>query len=402
MLDWIELALKIYFCVCIVLIAYTYLFYPAIIWCCARFRVHEQAIDSSLVSSVSLVLVAHREGEKILTKIRNLVRQVNQTGVIGEIIVVLDGIDSHTNEYSKELQGAFQESEVQLVELPCNCGKAVALSEGVKYAQQEILVFADVRQTWDSHALSRLVEAFRDPQVGAVSGDLVLNDSGGGADGVGLYWRYEKWLRLQESQFDSVIGVTGAICAVRRKLFAGIPKGIILDDVYWPMKVIMSGYRVKHEPNAVAFDQLPHSAHDELRRKIRTLCGNFQILTSLPVILLPWKNRTSWQFISHKVLRLAVPWALLGAFISSALIATPLYRCMFFAQVFGYALVVLVMWTGTGSRCRILSAAVAFLLLNYAAWLAFWVWILGREHKCWTTVDYVPSPSETLQENLQH
>src|SRR5262249_3539954 len=152
---------------------------------------------------------------------------------------------------------------------PRNFGKAAALNEGVRYAMHDFLVFADVRQTWERYALRQLVVGFCDSTVGAVSGELILNESSGDNSGVGVYWRYEKWLRYTESQYDSVIGVTGAVCAVRRALFTNLPPGTILDDVYWPLRVIMLGYRVQHEPNAIVFDRLPTNARDEFRRKIR-------------------------------------------------------------------------------------------------------------------------------------
>ena len=95
------------------------------------------------------------------------------------------------------------------------------------------------------------------PSVGAVSGDLVVESPAGVMAGVGLYWRFEKWLRRTESRFDSMVSVTGSICAVRRELFRPIPNGTILDDVYWPLLVAMGGHRVVHDERAHAFDRLP-------------------------------------------------------------------------------------------------------------------------------------------------
>src|SRR5207248_2251639 len=130
---------------------------------------------------------------------------------------------------------------------------------------------------------------FADPEVGAVSGDLTLT-SAGVLGGVGLYWRFEKWLRKKESRLWAQVGVSGSISAVRRKLFRPIPRGTILDDVYWPMQVVLQGYRVVHDSEACAFDRLPPRPGDEFRRKVRTLAGNIQLLTLLPALLLPWRN----------------------------------------------------------------------------------------------------------------
>src|SRR5207237_4710179 len=172
----------------------------------------------------------------------------------------------------------------------------------------------------------RLLENFADPSVGAVSGDLHLETSPGVLAGVGLYWRFEKWLRCRESLVDSQVGVTGAIAAVRRELFRPVPAGTLLDDVYWPMQVAMQGYRVVHDARARAFDRLPDSPRDEFRRKVRTLAGNFQLAALLPASLSPWRNPVWVQWVSRKLLRLVAPWALLGLLASCIAGDGPLRR----------------------------------------------------------------------------
>ena len=86
---------------------------------------------------------------------------------------------------------------------------------------------------------------------------------------------------------------------MRRELFRPIPRGTILDDVYWPLQVAMQGYRVVHDERAAAFDRLPERTADEFRRKVRTLAGNFQLVARLPAVLLPWRNPVWLQFLSR-------------------------------------------------------------------------------------------------------
>src|SRR5262249_30716658 len=201
---------------------------------------------------------------------------------------------------------------VRVLERAEKTGKAACLTAGCAAATGEVLVFADVRQTWAPDALLLLLENFADPEVGAVTGDLVLERSPGVLAGVGAYWSFEKWLRRQESRVWSMVGATGAISAVRRDLFPGVPAGTILDDVYWPLRVAMGGRRVVMEPRAHAYDRLPPHAGAEFRRKVRTLSGNLQLMTLLPSALLPWRNPVWLSLMSHKLLRLLVPWLLLA------------------------------------------------------------------------------------------
>jgi cellulose synthase/poly-beta-1,6-N-acetylglucosamine synthase-like glycosyltransferase len=229
---------------------------------------------------------------------------------------------------------------------------------------------------------------FDRPEVGAVSGELMLDVPDGVLAGVGLYWRYEKWLRRNEGRVHSTVGVSGSISAVRRALFRPIPQGVLLDDLYWPLQVVLQGRRVVFDERAIAYDRLPEHAKDEFLRKVRTLSGNFQLAAVLPQALLPWRNPIWAQFVSHKLLRLAVPWLLLGVFLASGLLDGALYHIAFAAQVVFYGLAVMALGAGPGSRWRAATAAASFVVLNAAAWLAFWVWICGRTEGAWKKVAY--------------
>ena len=163
--------------------------------------------------------------------------------------------------------------------------------------------------------MRRLVANFADATVGAVSGELVLDCEMGASastasESVGGYWRYEKWLRARESEIDSMIGATGAIYAMRRACWQPLPDGTILDDLLAPMRAVLAGWRVVFEPRALAFDVTAPDVAAESRRKRRTLAGNYQILVLEPRLLVPGLNRVWLQYMSHKLGRLAVPWAL--------------------------------------------------------------------------------------------
>ena len=201
---------------------------------------------------------------------------------------------------------------MRVLELPRKVGKAAALTQGCALARYEILVFADMRQTWAADALRLLLENFADPEVGAVSGDLVIEAAPGVLAGVGLYWRFEKWLRRRESRVCSMVGVTGGD---QRRAPRAVPAHSAGDDPGRRLLAV-AGRLCRATASSTtcmrrAYDRLPARTSDEFRRKVRTLAGNFQLATLLPGALLPWRNPIWLQFLSHKLLRLAVPWALL-------------------------------------------------------------------------------------------
>jgi hypothetical protein len=140
-----------------------------------------------------------------------------------------------------------------------------------------------------------------------------------------------------------------------------------LDDVLIPMRIVMAGYRVVYEPEAVAFDRLGEQVPDEFARKVRTLAGNFQLLGQYPALLNPRRNRVWFQYLSHKVGRLAVPFWLLLVLISSAILHEGWYGVVFSLQV---------LWYGTAACTgipflqrlivRVVRAATAIAAMNLA------------------------------------
>lgn len=373
-------------------VAYTFVIYPLLIALVAQFKRKTLAQLAPLPSSFSLILAVRNEQTHIRRRLTELAGILKNSHVPAEIIVVCDGSTDDTPRIAR----TFISPTIKIVELPTNLGKAVAINHAAAESQREILIFADARQIWEEDAVQELLACFQDPRVGAVSGQLVLKSSDGKLAGVGMYWKFEKWLRANEAQVHSQIGVTGAICAVRKELLPLLPAGIILDDVYWPMQVVMQGWRVVYQPEAIAFDQLPDRSSDELRRKVRTLVGNFQLLTMNPNLLLPWKNILWWQFLSHKIMRLIAPWALLIMLASSAIIENGIYRGLFFALVGCLVVGVLGMLTPLGTKNRLFSIAGSFLLLQFAAWLAFWYWIFGRSGRIWSSLPSSPATADQV------
>ncbi len=377
-------ALPYCFWLSVACVACAYAVYPLLMAAAAKIRSRPPQRRERFKGSVSVVVAARNEEAQIGRRVRELLSQISDAQVNGEVVVVSDGSTDATVSRAREVADAT----TRVLESTQHHGKAAALNQGCAASSADVIVFADARQTWEPHAMALLLENFADPRVGAAGGELILDKSTGAVQGVGLYWRFELWLRRAESAVHSTVGLSGPICAVRRSLFVPIPRGTTLDDIYWPMRVVMQGYRVVHDGRAIASDRLPRSAAGEMRRKVRTLSGNFQLVTRLPLALSPFHNAIWLQWISHKLLRLWVPWALILMLASSALLPGHFYRTACWAQVATYGLGLTGFRKGAG---RFASAVSSFLLLNVAAWLAFWVWISGGSEWAWCKVGFADS-----------
>jgi GT2 family glycosyltransferase len=342
------------------LLGYTYAGYPAAVVALARLRPRPPRRAHN-EPTVSVVLAAHDEERTIGRKLENLLALDYPPDKL-EIIIVSDGSTDGT----AAIVRACPDPRVTLIELPAPQGKPTALNHGVGRARGEVLLLCDARQRIAPDALRALTAWLADPEVGAVSGELELGD----ARGPGLYWRYERAIRQAEGAIGSVPGATGALFAVRRALWRDLPAGCLLDDVFTPMQIVLGGHRVGFEPAARVFDEEAALA-GEFNRKARTLAGNFQLLEELPELLDPRRNGIFTQFVSHKLLRLACPYALVTLLGSNVvLVATlapgwPFYAATLAAQLGVYGLAALEALTGRGGRLGRLGHT--FVVLNAAA-----------------------------------
>lgn len=341
----------------VLLVAYVYAGYPALLalWAAIAHRpVRRRSLaDGRPWPSVSVVVAARDEARRLPGRVGNLLEQIYPGPL--EILVVSDGSTDGTREALAPLA-----ARIRFIELPRG-GKPQALNAGVAAARGDIICFADARQRFEPDAILNLVSNFEDTDVGAVTGELVLDcelqpDEAASSigQGIGLYWAYEKWLRRQESRIWSTLGATGAIYAMRRALWRPLPPSTLLDDVLAPMRVVLSGKRVVFEPRARAFDRAAPDGSAEARRKTRTLAGNYQILTLEPRLLVPLLNPVWVQYASHKIGRLLVPWALLLTFVSSAALATQhwFYLLALLLQLGFYGLAALGAWIDSTERLR--------------------------------------------------
>jgi len=372
--------IKFVFWIAAALVGYSYLGYPAWLWLRSRWSprpARRSSGPSSATPTVSAVMVVRNEESVIARKLDNLLTLDYPQGNL-EVIVVSDGSSDRTPAI---LAGYARDSRVRALMKPEPHGKAAGLNDAIQLATGEVLLFTDARQQIESGALRFLIENFADPDVGAASGELMLGDptSGETGKGMGLYWRIEKEIRELESASGSVVGVTGAIYCARRNLIEPLPEGAILDDVLLPMQVVRQGFRVIFDSRARAWDAPYLGKGREFSRKVRTLTGNYQLLQIAPW-LLSSQNAIRFEFVSHKLLRLASPFALLALLIASMFLPQPFYRATLAAQLAFYALSLAALaGVKIGPLSRIADPARTFVILNSAALVAFVNFVTGRK-----------------------
>jgi cellulose synthase/poly-beta-1,6-N-acetylglucosamine synthase-like glycosyltransferase len=362
------------------LIAYTYLGYPLVAAALARFFQTEQPSSAPYLPSVSVCVAVHNGAEHVAQKVESLL-ELDYPAERIEFLLYSDGSTDETEAVIREF--AARDPRIILLSGAERKGKPSALNALRAAARGEVLVMTDIRQPFARGTVKALVAPLGNPEVGCVSGNLVLK----GMTGAGTYWRYEKFIRMSEARLGKMVGVTGTVYAIRRADFPSLPAAVILDDVWVPMQVALARKRITFVAAAEAYDEA-FDDDREFGRKVRTLAGNYQLFSLNPRLLSPLANPAWFQVVSHKLLRLVCPWALAMLFVGSFAAAFGggdldpnerlFWRALAIGQCVFYALALL------GARAgRLAGLARTFVLLNAAAVLGLWRYARGAQRVTW-------------------
>lgn len=252
------------FWVAVCALVWTHVGYPLFAAVLARIR-PRPVRKGEVEPTVSVIVVAHDEEEVIAQRLENLLALDYPSGRL-EIVVASDASTDRTDALTEGV--AARDPRVRLLRGPRG-GKVAAQNRAVRETTGEVIAFSDANGRWEPDALHKLVRNFADPDVAYVCGRLRL-ERPSGTNREGVYWRFELWLRKNESAMGSITGGNGGIYAVRRSDYIeNEPR--IGHDLGLPYQLAQRGRRAVYDVDAVAWEKPSHDLEDEYRRKVRML-----------------------------------------------------------------------------------------------------------------------------------
>lgn len=373
---------EIIFISSLILVAYTYVGYPALIFALSRIF-GRPAMQARITPKVSLIIAAYNEERDIASKIENSLALDYPKEKL-EIIVASDCSTDRTDEIVRQ----YTDRNVILHRQPERLGKSVAQNSAMKISTGEILVFSDATTMYERDVLRMIVRNFADPEVGCVAGNLVYVDRISTAVGKGCrsYWGYEKFLKKCESQMGSLIGVSGCLYAVRRSNYARIAHDMSSDFVI-ATEIHLQGLRTVYDEEAVSLEETNERSKDEFRMRVRVIEQTMSAMDRYSEVLNPLRHGMyAFQMISHKLLRYAVPLFLIAAFTSNLFLinGSTIYRLSFLCQGIFY-LTALAGLIGERMNLKLGPLAIPyyFVLANTASLIAFLKYARGEAHIVW-------------------
>ncbi len=285
------------------LFVYPFAIYPVVVRLLPRWRPARRRQAGAPEPRVVMVICALNEQKIIRAKLENCL-ELDWPGGRVRVVVVSDGSADATAAIARE----FSKRGVELVEREQRRGKIANLNVVVPALAEDIVVLSDANVLYHPDALRHLLARLDDPQVGCVSGKVVLTDSAPELDApTGGYYSLEWMLQEQASQIYSMPGADGAMYALRRELFRPCPPDTLIEDFVIPMAVLRQGRRVVFAPEAVGWERGPANLSEEFRRKVRISAGAAQALLRGNA----WPRNAPLRFwvvfASHKLLRWLSP-----------------------------------------------------------------------------------------------
>ncbi len=354
--------LEVLFWICAGLLVYTQAGYGVLLWLLARLRTNPPPPSTgSDPLMVSLVIAAYAEEDVIAAKVANA-KALEYLGEV-EVIVACDGSPDATAQRAREAGADV------VLELPRG-GKIRAQDAAVRAARGDVIAFSDANALWEPDALARLVEPFADASVGYVCGRVAFTNEAG-TNQEGLYWRYEMWLRAQESALASVTGGNGAIYAVRREAYVEVDP-IMGHDLSFPFRMVKNGGRAVYRPEARASEKMVPSIEGEWARKRRMMSHGWPIVIQGGLAdPRGYSPLYALMIVSHRLLRYGTPLLhVVAALATLALLGRgPIYRLAALAQ----AALVAAAFSGTRAKPALVARYYVLTTAALAAGLYDWL-----------------------------
>jgi len=333
---------------------------------------------------ITLLIPAYNEQKVIRQKIENTF-DLDYPADRLKIVVVSDGSTDQTN----AMLASYGRQEIEFIPRSPRCGKTSVLNEVIPQLTGDLVVLSDASGLLKADALKKLIRHFDDPRVGCVSGVYMFGDDDESLRSLTekIYWRYETFLKEQESGVHSAIGAHGALYGFRRRLFKKFRENTINDDFILPMQIIRKGYRVIYEPAAVVYEIASTNLKGEFNRRIRINVGNYQQTFMLRSLLNPLRGRVALQFFSHKVLRTISPFFILLLPLACSLAHAPIYTYLLWLQV-GFYLIGLLgfLQEFVGLRLSYLYLPFYFLMGNVSAVYGFTRFVMQKQSILWKKI----------------
>lgn len=248
-------------------------------WSCGRWMKQQLVCPEEMSGlDMTILLPVWNEGLIIENKLSNLAKQDFKSKLLLIDSASTDDTLSKAKSWLEDFPDAFD--SYRIIEMPQRLGKTSAVITALDALSDEdgIIVMTDADATMMPGALSRINQWFSNPQIGAVGGTPIRNGELGSEENHrDLY----TLLRVGESSHDSTPFLEGSLLAWRAGsvIATDLYAKANADDAQISTAIRLKGLRSIQDPELTFTDQMPLTAKEQRRQKVRRAQGLVRLLS---------------------------------------------------------------------------------------------------------------------------
>ena len=238
---------------------------------------------------VTILIAAYNEVDSIKDTLSGVFQQDYAADIT--VIVINDGSSDKTIDSVKAFQSTH--SNLELIDLDRNGGKAAALNYGLARCKTDIVISVDADCYILKDAVRRLVGRYlSDPiTTKAVAGEILIRNSRENWITKAQEWDYFLGIasiKRVQSLFQGTLVAQGAFSLYDRKTLLALGGWPVMlgEDIVLTWKMLLAGHRVGHAENAIAFTNCPNTLKKFIKQRQRWSRGMIEAFKENPLILL--------------------------------------------------------------------------------------------------------------------
>ena len=246
--------------------------------------------------AISVLVPAYNEGRVLERALTSLV-QLDYPEY--EVLVIDDGSTDDTLEIAAQWEGQRGSGEFRVITKP-NGGKADALNAGIAHSKHPLIFCMDADSYLEPRTLLMAARHFQDPAVGAVAGNVKVENRGHLLTNLQALEYIEGLNMPRRAQgFVSAVNIVPGPCGLFRREALEEVGGYDLDtfaeDADLTLKLLAAGWRVEYEDQAIAWSEAPETWRDLTQQRYRWTRGILQAIRKRKGLLIrPFPDFPLW------------------------------------------------------------------------------------------------------------
>jgi len=264
---------------------------------------------------VSIIVPAFNEENVIDRAIESLLGMDYPTF---EVLVVDDGSTDRTLELAQQWEGVGGDVEIRAL-TQRNGGKARALNAGIRQARHPFVLCMDADSWMEPQTLRAAMRHFSDPNVGAVAGNVKVENREGILTRLQALEYIEglNMPRRAQGFIGAVNIVPGPVGIFRKSALeevGGYDTDTFAEDADLTLKLVTTGWKILYEDQAITWTAAPAGVLDLIQQRYRWTRGLLQAVGKRKKVLLqPVPDFPLWVSVLEMAFE-AILWPAMNVF----------------------------------------------------------------------------------------